>query len=187
MYRMCLCEEGGDFTSVFSNVVFYRLFVFYMDILQQCGRLFCMCRCASGEPEAGPGAGVSDPGGGDRHLPGLLRAGQPTPLQDTLATQCRFSPPPWPDYIQNSAATWPVKTAIKNLPFAASGKKGIYFLYLSLLAFLLKLGQHSNVKLYIKSDKAQSSYGVVPVRDGHGGGWSRKINARYLHTLMVYL
>jgi hypothetical protein len=21
----------------------------------------------------------------------------------------------------------------------------------------------------------------------HGGGWSRKINARYLHTLMVYL
>ncbi len=25
------------------------------------------------------------------------------------------------------------------------------------------------------------------VRDGHGGGWSRKINARYLHTLMVYL
>jgi hypothetical protein len=27
----------------------------------------------------------------------------------------------------------------------------------------------------------------VIVRDGHGGGWSRKINARYLHTLMVYL
>ncbi len=25
------------------------------------------------------------------------------------------------------------------------------------------------------------------VRDTHGGGWSRKINARYLHTLMVYL
>ncbi len=25
------------------------------------------------------------------------------------------------------------------------------------------------------------------VRDGHGGGWSRKINVRYLHTLMVYL
>jgi hypothetical protein len=28
---------------------------------------------------------------------------------------------------------------------------------------------------------------TVIVRDGHGGGWSRKINARYLHTLMVYL
>ncbi len=27
----------------------------------------------------------------------------------------------------------------------------------------------------------------ITVRDGHGGGWSRKINARYLHTLMVYL
>ncbi len=27
----------------------------------------------------------------------------------------------------------------------------------------------------------------LTVRDGHGGGWSRKINARYLHTLMVYL
>jgi hypothetical protein len=25
------------------------------------------------------------------------------------------------------------------------------------------------------------------VRDTHGGGWSRNINARYLHTLMVYL
>ncbi len=28
---------------------------------------------------------------------------------------------------------------------------------------------------------------LICVRDGHGGGWSRKINARYLHTLMVYL
>jgi hypothetical protein len=28
---------------------------------------------------------------------------------------------------------------------------------------------------------------TLNVRDGHGGGWSRKINARYLHTLMVYL
>jgi hypothetical protein len=27
----------------------------------------------------------------------------------------------------------------------------------------------------------------VSVRDTHGGGWSRNINARYLHTLMVYL
>jgi exonuclease III len=27
----------------------------------------------------------------------------------------------------------------------------------------------------------------ITVRDGHGGGWSRNINARYLHTLMVYL
>jgi hypothetical protein len=25
------------------------------------------------------------------------------------------------------------------------------------------------------------------VRDGHGGGWSRKINAWHLYTLMVYL
>ncbi len=28
---------------------------------------------------------------------------------------------------------------------------------------------------------------MVIVRDTHGGGWSRNINARYLHTLMVYL
>ncbi len=28
---------------------------------------------------------------------------------------------------------------------------------------------------------------VSIVRDTHGGGWSRKINARYLHTLMIYL
>jgi hypothetical protein len=28
---------------------------------------------------------------------------------------------------------------------------------------------------------------IIIVRDTHGGGWSRKINARYLHTLMVYL
>jgi hypothetical protein len=27
----------------------------------------------------------------------------------------------------------------------------------------------------------------MAVRYTHGGGWSRKINARYLHTLMVYL
>jgi hypothetical protein len=27
----------------------------------------------------------------------------------------------------------------------------------------------------------------VIVRDGHGGGWSRKINAWHLYTLMVYL
>jgi hypothetical protein len=25
------------------------------------------------------------------------------------------------------------------------------------------------------------------VRDGHGGGWSRKINAWHLYTLMAYL
>ncbi len=28
---------------------------------------------------------------------------------------------------------------------------------------------------------------IKTVRDTHGGGWSRNINARYLHTLMVYL
>jgi hypothetical protein len=27
----------------------------------------------------------------------------------------------------------------------------------------------------------------ITVRDGHGGGWSRKINAWHLYTLMVYL
>ncbi len=31
------------------------------------------------------------------------------------------------------------------------------------------------------------SKGMRSVRDTHGGGWSRNINARYLHTLMVYL
>ncbi len=128
----------GGFTYECSNVVFYLLFVFYMDILQQCGRLFCMCRCARGEPEAGPGVGVSDPGGGDRHLPGLLRAGQPTPLQDTMATQCRFSPPPWPNYIQNSAATWPVKTAKKKPASRRFGKKVIYFLYLKGLSHQIR-------------------------------------------------
>ncbi len=29
--------------------------------------------------------------------------------------------------------------------------------------------------------------GPSSVRYGHGGGWSRKINAWHLHTLMVYL
>ncbi len=28
---------------------------------------------------------------------------------------------------------------------------------------------------------------TVIVRDGHGGGWSRKINAWHLYTLMIYL
>ncbi len=28
---------------------------------------------------------------------------------------------------------------------------------------------------------------IPSVRDGHGGGWSRKINAWHLYTLMVYL
>ncbi len=28
---------------------------------------------------------------------------------------------------------------------------------------------------------------LITVRDGHGGGWSRKINAWHLYTLMVYL
>ncbi len=28
---------------------------------------------------------------------------------------------------------------------------------------------------------------ILSVRDGHGGGWSRKINAWHLYTLMVYL
>jgi hypothetical protein len=28
---------------------------------------------------------------------------------------------------------------------------------------------------------------AIIVRDGHGGGWSRKINAWHLYTLMVYL
>jgi hypothetical protein len=37
---------------------------------------------------------------------------------------------------------------------------------------------------------AKSSLNVtllVTVRDSHGGGWSRKINAWHLYTLMVYL
>jgi hypothetical protein len=28
---------------------------------------------------------------------------------------------------------------------------------------------------------------TITVRDSHGGGWSRKINAWHLYTLMVYL
>ncbi len=35
--------------------------------------------------------------------------------------------------------------------------------------------------------KADSDRGIESVPYSHGGGWSRKINARYLHTLMVYL
>ncbi len=33
----------------------------------------------------------------------------------------------------------------------------------------------------------QNTPATVIVRDGHGGGWSRKINAWHLYTLMVYL
>ncbi len=36
------------------------------------------------------------------------------------------------------------------------------------------------------SDRS-SNIPIVSVRDGHGGGWSRKINAWHLYTLMVYL
>ncbi len=35
-------------------------------------------------------------------------------------------------------------------------------------------------------DEERETY-ITTVRDTHGGGWSRNINARYLHTLMVYL
>ncbi len=40
----------------------------------------------------------------------------------------------------------------------------------------------SEAVLYCRS---YSTYSIV--RDGHGGGWSRKINAWHLYTLMVYL
>jgi hypothetical protein len=32
-----------------------------------------------------------------------------------------------------------------------------------------------------------SMQSFISVRNGHGGGWSRKINAWHLYTLMVYL
>jgi hypothetical protein len=35
--------------------------------------------------------------------------------------------------------------------------------------------------------KKQRTGTILSVRDGHGGGWSRKINAWHLYTLMVYL
>ncbi len=35
--------------------------------------------------------------------------------------------------------------------------------------------------------EVDDSYHSRSVRDGHGGGWSRKINAWHLYTLMVYL
>ncbi len=42
-----------------------------------------------------------------------------------------------------------------------------------------KAGNRTKIRLRITQ--------TVPVRDGHGGGWSRKINAWHLYTLMVYL
>ncbi len=48
--------------------------------------------------------------------------------------------------------------------------------------------------LYNKARKSKTRqvgqdrrYRIGSVRDTHGGGWSRNINARYLHSLMVYL
>ena len=35
--------------------------------------------------------------------------------------------------------------------------------------------------------RSKRIFHISPVPYSHGGGWSRKINARYLHTLMVYL
>ncbi len=43
---------------------------------------------------------------------------------------------------------------------------------------------HKN-RFYGEISKVNSKANIV--RDTHGGGWSRNINARYLHTLMVYL
>ncbi len=41
--------------------------------------------------------------------------------------------------------------------------------------------------LHIVESVVVTEFDAIPVRDTHGGGWSRNINARYLHTLMVYL
>jgi hypothetical protein len=46
------------------------------------------------------------------------------------------------------------------------------------------------VQTSLKQKKSLCQCSVYPcdaVRDGHGGGWSRKINAWHLYTLMVYL
>jgi hypothetical protein len=46
---------------------------------------------------------------------------------------------------------------------------------------LTDMFSHDLTSVLISSDM------IIFVRYTHGGGWSRKINARYLHTLMVYL
>jgi hypothetical protein len=46
--------------------------------------------------------------------------------------------------------------------------------------------EHS-VKSMVIINKYPGEGSMRSVRDGHGGGWSRKINAWHLYTLMVYL
>ncbi len=65
----------------------------------------------------------------------------------------------------------------------------------NLVKVITKMRRHTNKYMSRKESVSGIKFGISKlvqgkddiVRDGHGGGWSRKINARYLHTLMVYL
>jgi hypothetical protein len=54
--------------------------------------------------------------------------------------------------------------------------------------YLKMVFRKGNFSLLLKVDQFRLKIeNFMPVRDGHGGGWSRKINAWHLYTLMVYL
>ncbi len=57
---------------------------------------------------------------------------------------------------------------------------------LSHCQMLKNLNKSANSRTKSKKFKSLIIW-TICVRDTHGGGWSRNINARYLHTLMVYL
>ncbi len=65
-------------------------------------------------------------------------------------------------------------------------KDSLFQLGAGLVSDSLQILQTSSLQVIVNI-LYTSSLQVILVRDGHGGGWSRKINARYLHTLMVYL
>ncbi len=46
---------------------------------------------------------------------------------------------------------------------------------------------YSRIKKSMAVGLEKPTKDIETVRDGHGGGWSRKINAWHLYTLMVYL
>jgi hypothetical protein len=52
---------------------------------------------------------------------------------------------------------------------------------------VIKANSMNSFMFYTKISKKIAKIFFVSVRDGHGGGWSRKINAWHLYTLMVYL
>ncbi len=92
-------------------------------------------------------------------------------------------------YIYVLAANIRVSKLYKDMLPNAAYKKELYVAYVnewSLFKTTNSIGK-AYVYTYMVPSLFNASNVAYIVRDTHGGGWSRNINARYLHTLMVYL